>query len=57
VANVTAEAIFQVANGFMAAKYLFIANEVGLFERLAEGPATLDELSHVSVFLAEPRAL
>ena len=45
MANVTAEAIFQVANGFMAAKYLFIANEVGLFERLAEGPATLDELS------------
>src|SRR4026208_1336903 len=29
----------------MAAKHLFIANEVGLFERLAEGPATLDELS------------
>jgi hypothetical protein len=43
--NVTPEPIFQVANGFMAAKYLFIANEVGLFERLAEGPATLDELS------------
>ena len=45
MANITAEPIFQVANGFMAAKYLFIANEVGLFERLAEGPATLDELS------------
>jgi SAM-dependent methyltransferase len=39
------EPIFEVANGFMAAKYLFVANEVGLFERLAEGPATLDELS------------
>jgi SAM-dependent methyltransferase len=45
VANVTPETIFQVANGFMAAKHLFVANEVGLFERLAEGPATLDELT------------
>ena len=45
MANITAEPIFQVANGFMAAKYLFIGNEVGLFEKLAEGPATLDELS------------
>jgi SAM-dependent methyltransferase len=43
--NVTPQSIFEVANGFMAAKYLFVANEVGLFERLAEGPASLDELA------------
>jgi hypothetical protein len=42
---VTPEPIFQVASGFMAAKHLFVANEVGLFEQLADGPATLDELS------------
>lgn len=45
MANVTPEPIFQVANGFMAAKYLFVANEVGLFQKLAERPAALDELS------------
>jgi SAM-dependent methyltransferase len=43
--EVTPEPIFQVASGFMAAKHLFVANEVGLFEQLADGPATLDELA------------
>ena len=43
--NVTPDSIFQVASGFMASKHLFVANEVGLFEGLAEGPKTLDELS------------
>ena len=28
----------------MAAKDLFVANEVGLFEKFPEGPATLDDL-------------
>src|SRR5918911_4964874 len=42
---VTPEAIFDIASGFMAAKHLFVANEVGLFEQLAEGPATLDDLA------------
>ena len=37
--------IFQVANGFMAAKHLFVANEIGLFETLADAPATLDDLA------------
>jgi hypothetical protein len=32
MADVTPDLIFQVANGFMAAKHLFVANEVGLFE-------------------------
>ena len=43
--DVTPDSIFQVASGFMASKHLFVANEVGLFEDLAEGPKTLDELS------------
>ncbi len=43
--NVTPDPIFQVAAGFMASKHLYIANEVGLFEQLADGPITLDELS------------
>jgi hypothetical protein len=46
--DVTPEPIFRVACGFMAAKHLFVANEVGLFEELAEGPATLDELARRS---------
>ncbi len=35
--TVTPELIFQVASGFMAAKHLFVANEVGLFEQLGDG--------------------
>ena len=31
--------------GFMAAKHLFVANEIGVFENLAVAPATLDELA------------
>jgi Dimerisation domain len=46
--DVTPEPIFRVASGFMAPKHLFVANEVGLFEELAEGPATLDELARRS---------
>ena len=45
MADVTPDLIFQVANGFMAAKHLFVANEVGLFEVLADSPATLDALA------------
>lgn len=37
--------IFQLATGFMAAKHLFVANEIGVFEKLSEGPATLEELA------------
>jgi hypothetical protein len=46
MAEVTPDAIFQIASGFMAAKHLFVANEVGLFVHLAEGSATLDDLAH-----------
>lgn len=45
VPAVAPEPIFQLATGFMAAKHLFIANEVRLFEKLSDGPATLDELT------------
>ena len=43
MAEVTPDSIFQIASGFMAAKHLFVANEVGLFAQLAEGAATLDD--------------
>ena len=43
--EVTPDLLFQIASGFMAAKHLFVANEVGLFAHLADGPATLDELA------------
>jgi len=42
---VTPEPIFQVASGFMAAKHLFVANELGVLTHLAAGPATLDDLA------------
>jgi SAM-dependent methyltransferase len=45
MSDVTRDSIFQVASGFMAAKYLFVANEVRMFEKLADGPATLAELA------------
>jgi hypothetical protein len=35
----------KIAMGFMAAKLLFVASEVGLFEALAGGPATIEELA------------
>jgi SAM-dependent methyltransferase len=43
--GVSPDPILQIASGFMAAKHLFIANEVGLFDQLAAGPATLDDLA------------
>ena len=42
---VTPEPIMKVAMGFMAAKHLFVASEVGLFEALAAGPAPIEELA------------
>jgi hypothetical protein len=43
--DVTPEPILQIAMGFMAAKHLFTASAIGLFENLAGGPATVDELA------------
>jgi len=53
--DITPESIFQLASGFMAAKHLFVANEIGLFDKLASGPATLDTLAELTG-IARPRA-
>ncbi|HEV2336550.1 MAG TPA: methyltransferase [Stellaceae bacterium] len=45
MAEVTPDPIMRIALGFMAAKHLFVASAIGLFEGLASGPATLDELA------------
>jgi SAM-dependent methyltransferase len=45
MADITPEPIMRIALGFMAAKHLFVANAIGVFEKLAGGPATLDELA------------
>jgi SAM-dependent methyltransferase len=39
------EAVLSIAGGFMAAKHLFVASELGIFEALAEGPTALDGLA------------
>jgi hypothetical protein len=44
VSDLSPESIIQVASGYMAAKELLVAVEIGLFETLAEGAATIDEL-------------
>jgi SAM-dependent methyltransferase len=41
----TPDPIFQIVSGYWAAKLLFVANEVQLFERLADWPASLGELA------------
>jgi SAM-dependent methyltransferase len=42
---VTPEPIMRIASGFMAARFLFAANEIGLFEALADAAASIDELA------------
>lgn len=37
--------IFDLATGFMRAKHLFAASELGIFETLGEGPANLEALA------------
>jgi hypothetical protein len=48
MADPTSDLIMRAASGFMAAKYLFVANEVGLFAGLADGPLSLDDLARRS---------
>src|SRR5262245_28644123 len=43
--SVTPEPIMKIAMGFMAAKYLLAATEIGVFDALARGPASLRELA------------
>ncbi len=45
LAALSPEPIMTIASSFMSAKFLLVANEIGLFEKLAESPATLDELA------------
>jgi len=45
MAELTPDPIMRIALGFMAAKHLFIASEIGVFEKLAGAPATADELA------------
>lgn len=42
---VSPEPIMRLASGFMAAKHLFAASELGIFEALADSPASLDALA------------
>jgi SAM-dependent methyltransferase len=48
MSEVIPDAIMRIALGFMAAKHLFVANEIGVFEKLAAGPMALDELAAAS---------
>ena len=43
--DVSPEPIMRLASGFMAAKHLFAASELGIFEALADSAATLDALA------------
>lgn len=43
--SVSPETILRLASGFMAAKHLFAASELGLFEALADAPTPLDALA------------
>jgi len=45
MAEITPDSIMRIAHGFMAAKHLFIASGIGLFDTLAGDPAELDELA------------
>ena len=43
--GVSPDPIMRIASGFMSAKHLFAANELGLFEALGDSPATLEALA------------
>jgi SAM-dependent methyltransferase len=45
MSQVTPDPILQLLSSHMTAKYLFVANEVRLFETLAQEPMTLDDLA------------
>ena len=55
MANITPDPIMKIAMGFMAAKHLFVANEIGLFEGLATGQASIAELAQKTAI--PPRTL
>jgi hypothetical protein len=43
--TLTPDAIFQLAQAFMASKVFFVASEIGLFEQLADGPQSAVEMA------------
>jgi SAM-dependent methyltransferase len=43
-ATTSPELLLRLASGFMASKHLFAAAELGIFEALRDGPATLDQI-------------
>jgi 2-polyprenyl-3-methyl-5-hydroxy-6-metoxy-1,4-benzoquinol methylase len=43
--DITPDPIMQIASGFMAAKFLFAANEFGFFDALKDDPADLSALA------------
>ena len=45
MSEMTPEPIMKIAVGYIAAKHLLIANEIGLFEKLARGSLTLEALA------------
>jgi SAM-dependent methyltransferase len=45
MSEIAPDPIMRIALGFMAAKHLFVASEIGVFEKLANGPMRLDELA------------
>lgn len=51
--DVTPEPIIDIATGFMAAKHLFAANDLGLFAALGDSPKGLSELART---VAAPEA-
>jgi hypothetical protein len=55
MADFTPDPIMRIALGFMAANHLFVASAIGLFEGLASGPASIDELARKCAVL--PRTL
>ena len=48
MADITPDPIMKIAMGFMAAKHLFVASEIGLFKGLAAGPVSIVELSKMT---------
>jgi len=55
MADITPDPIVKIAMGFMAAKHLFVANEIGLFESLAAGRSSIAELAKKTAI--SPRTL
>ncbi|MGH7062392.1 MAG: methyltransferase family protein, partial [Stellaceae bacterium] len=45
MSEINPDPIMRIALGFMAAKHLFVASEIGVFEKLSDRPLTLDELA------------